>query len=156
MINASKMALAFSVSTAALPLVGWVVGVAIFETIASVSAWVVLTVFCGVGVWIIKEAFEDESPKGLKSKISSFWVLLAMGTLGSIDEGAIGIGYPFLAMPIGWIVGSVVLTNIILIFFAMLISTGQTKVHTRMPSFVSGVLLIVFGIVSCLELLFSG
>ena len=80
-IYASKMALAFSISTALLPLLGWLVGLAIFERVASFSAWVVLIVFCGVGVWIIKEAFEDESPKWIKKNISSFWVLVTMGTL---------------------------------------------------------------------------
>jgi putative Mn2+ efflux pump MntP len=52
---------------------------------------VVLIVFAGVGIWIIKEAFEDEKPKWMMEKVSSFWALSAMGVLGSIDEGAVGV-----------------------------------------------------------------
>jgi hypothetical protein len=34
-----------------------------------------------------------------------------MGTLVSLDEGAVGISYPFLGLPILWIVLAVILTN---------------------------------------------
>jgi len=54
MVNAGKMAVAFSISTALLPLLGWFVGLAIYGWLASFSAWVVLIVFAGVGIWIIK------------------------------------------------------------------------------------------------------
>jgi putative Mn2+ efflux pump MntP len=153
-INASKMALAFSISTAVLPLLGWLVGLAIFEWIASFSAWVLLIVFCGVGVWIIKEAFENESPKWIKENISSFWVLLTIGILGSFDEGAVGIGYPFLEIPILWIIVSVILTNTVLIYFAMLISNWKKHLNRRIPHILSGIILIVLGIMNFLELAF--
>jgi len=154
MINAGKMALAFSISTALLPLLGWLVGLAIFEWVASFGAWVVLVVFCGVGAWIIKEAFEDESPKWIKKNISSFWVLLAVGIVGSIDEGAIGIGYPFLEIPILWIIVAVILTNTVLIFLAVFISNWRKNLNKKIPSILSGIILIVLGILSFLELFF--
>ena len=147
------MTLAFSISTALLPLLGWLVGLAIVERVASFSAWVVLIIFCGVGVWIIKEAFEDESPKWMKKNISSFWVLLTIGVLGSFDEGAVGIGYPFLKIPILWIIVSVILTNTILIYFAMLISNRKKNLNKKIPSILSGIILIVLGIMNFLELI---
>jgi putative Mn2+ efflux pump MntP len=98
------------------------VGLAIYKWVASFSAWVVLIVFASVGVCIIKEAFEDEQPKWVEKKTSSFWALLAMGVLGSLDEGAVGVGYPFLKIPISWIIPAVILTNIALVYFAMFLS----------------------------------
>ena len=154
MINAGKMALAFSIPTALLPLLGWLVGLAIFEWVASFSAWVVLIVFCGVGVWIIKEAFEDESPEWIKKNISSFWVLLAMGILGSLDEGAVGVGYPFLEVPVLWIIVSVILVNTVLIFFAMFIGNWKKNLNKKIPSILSGIILIVLGVMNFLELTF--
>lgn len=154
-INASKLAIAFSVSTALLPLLGWLVGLAIFEYVASVSAWVVLIVFCGVGVWIIKEAFEDESSEWFKKNIASFWILLVMGILGSLDEGAVGVGFPFLELPIFWIIVSVILTNIALIFSAMLISNWKKNLNKKIPSILSGFILIALGVMNFLELVFG-
>jgi putative Mn2+ efflux pump MntP len=86
MVNAGKMAVAFSISTALLPLLGWLVGLAIYGWFASFSAWVVLIVFAGVGVWIIIEAFEDEQPKWMMGKVSSFWALSAMGVSRFMDN----------------------------------------------------------------------
>ncbi|MBN2153907.1 MAG: manganese efflux pump [Candidatus Lokiarchaeota archaeon] len=150
----SKMALAFSISTGVLPLIGWLIGLAIFEWVASFSAWVILIVFCGVGAWIIKEAFEDESSEWKKKDLTSFWVLLVMGTLGSIDEGAIGIGYPFLAIPIAWIIISVILMNTILVYLAMLVSTWKTRLNQKIPPILSGIIIIVLGIVDWAEIVF--
>ena len=152
MSNAGKIALAFSIPTALLPLLGWLVGLAIFEWVAAFSAWVVLIVFCGVGVWIVKEAFEDESPKWIKKNVSSFWVLLAMGVLGSFDEGAVGVGYPFLEIPIFWIIVSVILTNTALIFLAVFTSNWRKNLNKKIPSIISGSILIVLGILNFLEL----
>ena len=149
------MALAFSIPTALLTLLGWLVGLAIFEWVASFGAWVVLVVFCGVGVWIIKEAFEDESPKFIKKNISSFWVLFVMGVLGSFDEGAIGIGFPFLEIPVYWIIISIILTNTVLIFFAFFMSNWKKNLNKRIPSILSGIILIALGIMNFLELIFG-
>jgi putative Mn2+ efflux pump MntP len=124
MVNAGKMAVAFSISTALLPLLGWLVGLAIYGWLASFSGWVVLIVFAGVGIWIIKEAFEGEQPKWMMEKVSSFWALSAMGVLGSIDEGAVGVSYPFLEIPVLWIIVAVLLANTVLILFATLLSNG--------------------------------
>jgi putative Mn2+ efflux pump MntP len=86
------------------------------------SAWVVLIVFAGAGIWIIKEAFEDEQPKWIMEKVSSFWALSAMGVLGSIDEGDVGVSYPFSEIPILWMIVAVILVNTVLILFAALLS----------------------------------
>jgi putative Mn2+ efflux pump MntP len=151
-IYASKMALAFSISTGVLPLIGWLIGMAIFEWVSAFSAWVILIVFCGVGAWIIKEAFEDETSKWKGKNLASFWVLVVMGTLGSIDEGAIGIGFPFLAIPIVWIIISVILMNTFLIYLAVLISTWKTRINQKIPPILSGIILIVLGIMNWLEI----
>jgi putative Mn2+ efflux pump MntP len=151
---ASKVAFAFSISTGVLPLVGWLIGVAIFGWVASFSAWVILIVFCGVGAWIIKEAFENESSKWKEKNITSFWVLLVMGTLGSIDEGAVGIGYPFLEIPVAWIIISVILVNTLLVYLAMLASTWKTRWNQKIPPILSGLILIVLGIINWLEIFF--
>lgn len=154
MVHAGKMAVAFSISTALLPLLGWLVGLAIYEWIVSFSAWVVLIIFCGVGVWIIKEAFEDERSKSMEN-VSSFWLLLATGVLGSLDEGVVGVGYPFLKIPILWIIVAVILTNTLLIYFAILVGNWIKNLNKKLPSILSGIILIVLGILKFVELIFD-
>jgi len=49
------MAAAFSISTALLPLLGWLIGLAIYGLIASFNAWIVLAVLTAIGARIIRE-----------------------------------------------------------------------------------------------------
>jgi putative Mn2+ efflux pump MntP len=155
MVNACKMAVAFSISSALLPLLGWLVGLAIYGWVASFSAWLILIVFVGVGVWIIREAFENEQPELSMEKASSLLALSAIGVLGSIDEGAVGVSYPFLGIPILWIIVAVILANTILILFATLLSSWIRSLSRRLPSILSGIILIVLGVWKFLELAFG-
>jgi putative Mn2+ efflux pump MntP len=150
-VKASKIAAAFSISTALLPLLGWLVGLAIYEWIAPFSAWVVLIVFSLVGLRIIREALEDERHEVME-RVSSFWAMAAMGTLASIDEGAVGISYPFLGIPVLWIVIAVILANTVLISLAALLSDRIRDLSGKLPSILSGVILIILGILEFLNL----
>jgi putative Mn2+ efflux pump MntP len=154
-VNAGKIAVAFSISTALLPLLGWLIGLAMYRLIVSFSAWVVLAVFTVIGIWIVREALEDERPEWIMKRVSSFWELSAIGILSSIDEGAIGISYPFLGIPIIWIIIAVILANTILILFASFLSSWIKTLSRRTPSILSGTILIALGILKFLELAFG-
>jgi putative Mn2+ efflux pump MntP len=88
-------------------------------------------------------------------RVSSFWELSAIGILSSIDEGAIGISYPFLGIPIIWIIIAVILANTILILFASFLSSWIKTLSRRTPSILSGMILITLGILKFLELAFG-
>ncbi len=154
LLQASKMAIAFAVSTALLPLLGWVIGLAIFELVSAFSAWVILVVFCGVGAWIIKEAFEEEKDKWKGKDLTSFWVLVTLGVLGSLDEGAVGISYAFLDVPVWIIIVWVIIVNTILVLAASLLTTWTTKLNQKIPSILSGVILICLGVMNWIDILF--
>ncbi len=151
LIYAGKMAVAFSTSTAILPLLGWLLGLAIYDWVARFSAWIVLIVFCGVGGKIIKEAFEDEKFRSMKNN-SSFLILLTTGILGSLDEGAIGISFPFLEISIFWIIFAVILTNIVLIYLAILAGGWIRDLNREIPPILSGMILIILGVLKFFEL----
>ena len=89
-IYALKMAVAFSISTTLLPLLGWLIGVSLFKWIESYGPWIVFIVFCGVGGWIIKEGLENEPLELDKNKITRFWglVIKTKTTFAEKDTGA--------------------------------------------------------------------
>ena len=148
--NTGKMAVAFSISTALFPTLGWLIGLAIYKWLASFGPWIVLIVFTTVGIWIIKEALEEEQPN--YEKISSFWAITAMGSLGSIDEGAVGISFPFLGIPISWIILAIIIANTVLVFTASTMSIWIKKMSQRAPSILSGIILITLGVLKFLDL----
>jgi putative Mn2+ efflux pump MntP len=149
LISSGKLILAFSISTTLLPLLGWLFGLTIFEFVASYSGWIVLVVFCAVGIWIIKEAFEDE-PLKINRNITSIGSLITIGTLSSLDEGAVGISYPFLGLPISSIIVLVIIVNTVFIFTAMQISSRLRKFDRKFPQILSGLILIILGFLNLL------
>ena len=116
---------------------------------ASYSGWIVLVVFCAVGIWIIKEAFEDE-PLKINRNITSIGSLITIGTLSSLDEGAVGISYPFLGLPISSIIVLVIIVNTVFIFTAMQISSRLRKFDRKFPQILSGLILIILGFLNLL------
>ena len=86
-------------------------------------------------------------------KVSSFWALSAMGVLGSIDEGAVGVSYPFLEIPVLWIIVAVILANTVLILFSALLSNWIKNLSRKFPSILSGIILVILGILKFLELI---
>lgn len=58
-----------------------------------------------------------------------------MGFLRSLDEGAIGVSFPFLEIPIFWIIFAVILTNIVLIYFAILASSWISYLNKKSYQF---------------------
>ena len=69
-----------------------------------------------------------------------------MGILSSIDEGVVGIGFPFLNISIFWLIISVIVVNSLIVFIAMLISSWRTSVNTKITPFLSGCILIGLGV----------
>lgn len=149
MIYAGKIAVAFSVSTALLPLAGWALGLAVYGWLESYGDWIVLAAFCGVGSWIILEALkEHEEPKVTRMDSYSFWILVSTGTLGSIDEGIVGVSYPFLEIPVQWIIAAVIMANTLLVYVAMLLGIWMKRLSGKTASIISGAILISIGILN--------
>jgi len=88
-------------------------------------------------------------------KIAAAFSISAMGCLSSIDEGAVGISFPFLEIPIIWIIIAIIIANTILILIAALLSNWMKNLSRRIPSILSGIILITLGVLKFLELAFE-
>lgn len=63
----------------------------------------------------------------------------------SLEEGAIGIGYPFLRVPITWIIIAVILTNTISIYIVVFSSGYMRHLNEKYPRILSGIIFISLG-----------
>ena len=152
LIYASRMALAFSISTSLLPLLGWLIGKSVFDWIESYGTWVVLIVFCGVGGWVIKEGLEDEPLEAERHKSTTFWGLMVMGVLSSIDEGIVGFGFHFIDVPLCWIIISILIVNTIIVFLAVVLSIWGIRINQQIAPLLSGVILILLGTINAFKI----
>jgi putative Mn2+ efflux pump MntP len=151
-IFAFRVAIAFTIPTVFFPFLGWMLGLVLSPLISSLSAWIIFIIFVVIGIWIILDAFEEKEAQKLTSKnLGSFWVLLVLGALTSIDEGAIGITFPFLDIPITIIFITLVIVNILLGVFGVLIGLDSKKIQQKPAEVLAGVLLVCVGLKMLIE-----
>ena len=160
---ATKMAVAFSVSTVLLPLITWLFSLLLLSKIEQFGNWIILIVFCSVGSWIIKEAFEvqseeekenQEKKQTLGTKTSSFLGLILIGIASSVDEGATGFAFPFLDLPIVLILIAVIIGNSIVVFMASFVVQYKKQWNQKNTVIISGLLLIFLGVFKWLQFTF--
>jgi putative Mn2+ efflux pump MntP len=149
---AGKMAVAFSISTILLPLLGWLIGSMIFSFVEHLASWIVLLIFSGVGIWIIKEATENDENKIDLNKASSFIGLVIIGIASSLDEGATGLAFPFLSIPIFFIIIAVIIVNTIVVFTASFVVQTKKQWNQKYAVIISGLLLIILGVLKWIQI----
>ncbi len=89
-----------------------------------------------------------------QKNLFSFWVLLVLGALTSLDEGAIGVTFVFLDISIPVFFAVLVGVNILLGVGGVVVGMASKHVNQKLAQIIAGVLLIGIGIKNCISLLF--
>jgi len=90
-LSAFLLALTVGFYQGAMPLIGYVSGNAVHNTVAMWDHWIVLAVFSGLGFSIIRGAWNKENEGGsLQETPLSFAALMLIGLATSIDALAVG------------------------------------------------------------------
>ena len=103
-----KIAGLFGLFQAAMPLVGWLVGLTFKDYIISIDHWVAFTILSLIGLRMIYHDFrsnegEEEVDLLEKDGAGNLWTLLALAVATSIDALVVGIGFivlPSIVFPI--------------------------------------------------------
>lgn len=96
--DALKIALFFGAFHTVMPLIGWLIGHSVSDTIAGYSNWVGFVLLSAIGLKMIQEAFRDTSVKE-SFNIMSTKTLLMLSVAISIDALIVGITLPYLDLP---------------------------------------------------------
>ncbi len=144
---AFRVAIAFTIPTVTFTLAGWWVGVLLSGWLEVASAWIILGIFVGLGAWVINEAREGGDELHLQQRnLFSFWVLLVLGALTSLDEGAIGVTFTFLDISIPVFFAVLVGVNVLLGVGGVVAGMASTKMNQKWVQILAGLLLIGIGV----------
>ncbi|UYP48538.1 manganese efflux pump MntP [Candidatus Lokiarchaeum ossiferum] len=142
-----RIAGAFTISTIIISLLGWFVGIILTDLLLKIGSWLVLIAFVFVGIWIIREAIEGENEQKLKEKnIFSFWILILIGILGSIDEGVIGITYSQLDFSIAMFFILLATINFFFAIIGVYVGGIKSKMNLFWVKVMTGLFFILIGI----------
>jgi putative Mn2+ efflux pump MntP len=147
--DAVLLALSFGAAQGLMPVAGWWLGARVGERFAAWDHWVAFVLLVGIGVKMLKEAFEhDDDEAGERAlTIAVLWVL-AVAT--SIDSFAAGITLPMLGLPLLTSVLTIGVVTALLsggaAWFAQALASRFGERFGKRLEMVGGVVLIGLGI----------
>lgn len=140
-----KLAFFFGGFQAAMPLLGWLAGVALRDVIASVDHWIAFGLLSLIGAKMIYEGFQDKDEGGMTDPFATK-TLLMLAIATSIDALAVGVSLSFYAV-------SIVLAACIIGCTTFTISVAGVLIGNRIGHFFEkgaeifgGLILILIGI----------
>lgn len=152
--HAFRIALAFGVFQAIMPVIGWFTGRALKDFIAGYDHWVAFTLLAIIGSKMIYESFKIKQAQK-QTDILSAAVLMTLAIATSIDALAVGITFSFLLA--GPLVIAVIIIGLVTFGLSYMgFYVGKSFGHffeTRIEA-IGGLILIAIGTKILLEHLF--
>ena len=140
--SAIKLAVAFGVAQAVMPLIGWGLGTAFAGWIESVDHWIAFGLLTALGLNMIRASRDDtEADPALNG-----WHLFGAAIATSIDAAAAGITLPLLAVPIGWACAIIGVVTAILCFAGAMGGHHAGKHLEGRAEILGGLILIALGV----------
>lgn len=148
-IKALKLALPLAIAQAAMPVIGWFIGLGISDIIHDYDHWIAFVLLLGIGVKMIWEGFHSEDKK--EKKDINFLTVATQSIATSIDALAVGITFALLSFKI-WLPALII--GIVTLFFSLLgLYTGKALGNKLGNSFtfIGGGVLILIGVKILIE-----
>lgn len=142
----ARMAVAFSVSEVIMQVVGYLGGAAFGHVVGGVADYIGFAVLALVGVWIVRESFQDEGDP--KTHPQAGWGFVAVCLSVSLDSLGIGVSLPGVPLPLlpllGTVAASTALFTTVGLAFGGLLGARYEKLAERGAGLVLIFLAIVF------------
>ena len=134
---------------AAMPSLGYILGIGFQSYIQAVDHWIAFVLLGIIGINMIKESREDED----EELNASFDVktMLALAVATSIDALAVGVTFAFLHVNIVWAVTFIGCTTFILSAIGVKVGNVFGMKYKSKAEFVGGLILVLMGIKILLE-----
>lgn len=147
--GAARIALAFGVAQAVMPLLGWALGTVFARWIEAIDHWVAFVLLGAIGLKMIKEGLEGDDAVAPgecapAARLSDKALLMA-AIATSIDAAAAGVTLPTLGQPVALAVITIGLVTAILCFFGALLGARIGVRIGKLAEIGGGVVLIALG-----------
>ena len=143
------IALFFGGFQALMPFIGWFLGKGFESYITSIDHWIAFILLVGIGINMVKEAFNKESENRNDNVDVKTMLVLSIAT--SIDALAIGITFACLKIHIVMPVITIGLITFIISVIGVKIGNRFGDKYEKKAEIMGGVILILLGIKILLE-----
>ena len=141
-----RVATAFGLFQAGMLVIGWQVGQAVVDIIATFAHWVAFGLLALVGARMIKESLESDEDDRPETDITRGFALLSLSVATSIDSLAVGLSLGFLESRL--LVAAVAIGSVAFLFTAVGFYFGRRigSLFGRWAEVLGGAVLIGLGI----------
>ena len=139
----------FGIFQAAMPLIGYLLGISFQDKIASIDHWIAFVLLGAIGINMIKEAISKDKESSNDSVKFKDMLILAIAT--SIDALAVGITFAFLKVNILLAISLIGIITFMLSIIGVKIGNIFGDKYEKKAEFAGGTILILLGIKILLE-----
>ena len=147
--KAISIGLYFGTFQAVMPIIGYFLGTTFERFITNVDHWVAFILLVGIGINMVKEAFNKESENRNDNVDVKTMLVLSIAT--SIDALAIGITFAFLKVNLILAVALIGVITFILAVIGTKIGNRFGDKYQNKAELVGGIILVLLGIKILLE-----
>lgn len=141
-----RVAIAFGLFQALMPVLGWLAGQTIVEFIADYDHFVAFALLAFIGGRMIWESFRSENEHKRSTDINKWSVLLTLALVTSIDALAVGLSLAFLRVHIAIASVTIGLVAFIITIIGFLLGEMAGKLIGKRAELVGGIVLIAIGL----------
>ncbi|CAB3783584.1 manganese efflux pump MntP [Pararobbsia alpina] len=144
--EALKTGLIFGVIEALTPLIGWALGKAATQYVASWDHWIAFGLLFILGARMIKAGFSKPQQQEVEKPNShSFWVLAVTGFATSMDAMAVGAGLAFIDVNIFSTAATIGLATMLMVTIGVMLGRVLGATIGKRAEIAGGVILIGVG-----------
>ena len=141
-----RVSLAFGLSQAVMPVLGWLAGRTLVDLISEYDHWVAFALLLIIGGRMIWESFHSKESEAADRDISKGVRLLALAVATSVDALAVGLGFAFLSVNIVVAVLTIGGVAFIITGVGFLVGRKASQLLGERAETVGGIILIGIGI----------
>ena len=143
-VQVLRTSLAFGVSQAAMPVLGWLLGRTVVDLIAAYDHWVAFALLAVVGSRMIWESFHSSRTESVD--ITKGLPLLALSVATSIDALAVGLTFAFLEVNIALASLTIGVIAFVVTAIGFLLGSKASKLVGKRAEAIGGIVLIAIGL----------
>lgn len=141
-----KVAFFFALFQGGMPVVGWLLGSAFYNSVSTFDHWIAFGILAIIGLKMIIEAVKESSDKE-SFNIKMMKVLLWLSVATSIDAFVVGMGFAFLKVNILYAVISIAVVTFLLTLLGVFLGKKfGNLINSKWAEIVGGVILIGIGV----------
>ncbi|NLT27576.1 MAG: manganese efflux pump [Dehalococcoidales bacterium] len=137
--------LSFGIFQALMPVLGWLAGQTIVDSIADYDHWVAFPLLAFIGGKMVWESFRKQD-ENCKTDITKPGSLLTLSIATSIDALAVGLTFAFLKVNIALAAGVIGITAFLITILGFLLGKKAGKVLGKRAELIGGLILIAIGL----------